>query len=351
MGLKKIKKSLGFILLPFVFSACSTMSYIEIDVLRPAEYSMAPDILSVVAVDYAYPHRSDSMHIFYINNDTIIADSIWVDDFGIRAVQSMTKSLQQMAFFDTVYFYSTSLNLPPNGDPNRPIPLNEIRRILSEYDAQVLIALEKINYSSEVNVTYLNQDVYFGTLDIYGAMFWKIYDENGYILDVYLQKDTLFWNNYPTYLNQPHRNLPEIREGLNTMANFMGQEYTTRIAPYWESVYRPYYRSGHHMFDRANDLVNINNWNQAGRVWYYVYENGNNRQKTRAAFNLAVAFEVSGNFDESLAWARVSQELMNNLSSLQVSSREKQILSEYIKELERRINDSKKLQEQLGAGF
>ena len=109
--------------------------------------------------------------------------------------------------------------------------------------------------------------------------------------------------------------------------------------------------SGHHLFARATDLAKVNNWGEAAKVWYYVYENGNAKQKAMAALNLALSFEMRGDFTEAMAWAEISHNQFEALSSWRVSSSIKNSSFLYYLRLKERVNEKSKLHEQFGAGL
>src|SRR5690606_38569219 len=101
-----IKRTLMLLALgPIAFYSCTSVSTVSLDVMRPAEVTIPPEILSAVVVDNSYPYSGDSLHLFVSGADTLIVDSIRVDDYGNRLVQAATKSLHNRMFFDNAYMY------------------------------------------------------------------------------------------------------------------------------------------------------------------------------------------------------------------------------------------------------
>lgn len=327
--------------------SCASMAKMPLDVMRPASFSVSPDILSVVVVDYSYPYRADSVNLIVLPSETIVVDTILVDDFGWLAVQAMTDVLNKREFFDSVKLHQTPLNKPPFGVPFQTVPARTINELALENNAQAVIALENVRYKSKINALDMGS-YYYITLDASGELFWKLYDLNGDVIDVYLQRDSIFWDNaVGTHGSQP-REVPAIRDAIETLAYFMGRNYPDRISPHWETSNRYFYIGGHHLFARANDLRKANNWSEAAKVWYYVYEHGNKLQKARAAHNLALSFEVRGDFDEAIAWSNISYKMFEEMSTLRVSATDKHMTRLYNLELINRLYELQKLQEQLG---
>jgi len=318
---KKLKLGVMFFLLPMFISSCVSVSTLPLEVMRPATYSVPPDILSVVVVDFAFPYRSDSTHIINVMGAEDVIDTIWVDDFGLRVVNAMAEELENRAFFDSVYLHPVSLNRPPVGKPNLSLSASQIRDILNKYNAHAIIALESIEYNSHFSGINTGEFLY-ATMDANSS------DDQGYI---------------------DSKSIPSIRHAMESLANFMGKYYPDRIAPYWESQQRSYYSAGHHLFSRANDLLKVNNWEHAARVWYYVFDEGTKRQKAMAAYNIALSFEVRGDFVEAAAWAQVSEQIFMELNSFAANSVEVSRASWYLAELNKRIKESELLEDQIGA--
>jgi len=345
---KKLKLGVMFFLLPMFISSCVSVSTLPLEVMRPATYSVPPDILSVVVVDFAFPYRSDSTHIINVMGAEDVIDTIWVDDFGLRVVNAMAEELENRAFFDSVYLHPVSLNRPPVGKPNLSLSASQIRDILNKYNAHAIIALESIEYNSHFSGINTGEFLY-ATLDANSRLLWKIYDVSGDVKDAYIQQDSIFWDNVDDQGYIDSKSIPSIRHAMESLANFMGKYYPDRIAPYWESQQRSYYSAGHHLFSRANDLLKVNNWEHAARVWYYVFDEGTKRQKAMAAYNIALSFEVRGDFVEAAAWAQVSEQIFMELNSFAANSVEVSRASWYLAELNKRIKESELLEDQIGA--
>lgn len=351
MGIaKKMQSGLIVALLPLLLHSCVSVSTIPLEVMRPAAYSVPPDVLSAVVVDFSFPYRGDSTHVINISGKTTVLDTIWVDDFGMRVAESMAFELDNRAFFDSVFLHPVSLNRPPAGRPDLPLSPYQIGKILEEYNAQAIIALESVEYRTRFKGANVGE-FYYASLDANSRLLWKIYDVQGQTMDAYIQQDSIFWDNSDALNANDFNAIPSLWHALESLADFMGKYYPDRIAPYWESQRRSYYSTGHHLFSRANDLLRANNWDHAARVWYYVFDEGNKRQKAMAAFNLALSFEVVGDFVEAAAWAEVSKNIFGEMSTFRVSSLDKIRSVMYTEELNERIRETQKLEEQVGAGL
>lgn len=334
----------GFMLL---ISSCASLTTIDLDILKPAQITVPPDVLSVVVVDNSLPYRGDKVHLISSSKGTLEVDTIWVDNFGTISTNALAESLKQKNYFDSVYYHSVPLNRNFENPYLGELPFSLIDSLCKNYNTQAVISLEAYRYQSKMNFLE-GVDYYYVSLDVNSWKYWKMYRNNGSLMDAYLQKDSIFWDTSSTPFFNISSQLPSVRESVEVLAWHMGRNVSKRVAPYWDTVKRYYYASGNHLFVRANDLKNANNWEEAAKVWYYVYQNGTKPQKAKAALNLALSYEVRENYDEAVAWADISRQLFDKLSLLRISDFDKRAATLYYITLSERIQQKKRLDEQFG---
>lgn len=330
--------------------ACTSLSNVNIDVLRPATYSVDPYITSVVVVDNSLPYRNENVHLVTNMNDTIaVIDTIWVDNYGKIVTASMAEALKSSAFFDSVYYHPLPLKNNQMLSSTGRLTYPKIDSLCRAYNAQAVISLEAYLYQSKLDFVDQGESFYL-TLDVNSQIYWTMSRFDGMLMDAYVQKDTVFWDFLSSSESRQSSGLPGTRDAIETLGWHMGQNAVKRVAPYWEKVKRFYFTGGNYLFLRGADLFKANNLEEAARVWYYIYQNGSKRDKARAAFNLAFSYELRGNFPEAVAWGDISYQLYENLGFFSVSYEEKNISKLYYLELAMRQRQKIKLDEQLGAG-
>jgi hypothetical protein len=333
-----------------ILSGCVSYSSIELDVLKPAAIEIPVEIASVVVVDNAYPFKvSDSaVHEINLPDRKFAVDTLWVEDFGSRVVQSFGNALKARRFFDSVYVVKDPFNPKGKGKPMDPLTAFELDTLCRHFNAQAVISLDHYDYGTAINVLEMPES-FFATLDARSNTYWKLHNcLSGDLYDIHLQKDTIFWEGVGPSINNSAADLPTIREALDVAAHNAGEKYAGYLAPTWTKEERLFYKQGHPLFFRASELISRGEWELASRLWYNVYEEGNQKQKARAAFNLALGQEVRGNFMEAAAWAYRAMEQYRELGVLSVSELEKKETSAYYVELAQRLQEKKKLDEQYG---
>ncbi len=336
--------------LVFLLPGCVSYSTFELDVLKPAEVAIPVEIASVVVVDNAYPLKAEEeiLHKINLPSAKYEIDSITVDDFGNRVIQSFGESLKTKAFFDSVYVVSQPFNTSSDGSPLAPLSSQIVDSLCNLYNAQAVIELGSYKYNT--NITIINiSDQYYATLDASAATYWKIHDFlSGEVLNAHLQKDTIFWDSVGASISNSVEGLPLIRNAVEEAARYSGMQYSDYVAPGWQNATRYFFKQGHPLFYDAISSVNNGDWEEAARIWYYVYEQGRDKQKARAAYNLALAQEVKGDFMEATSWAYRSMEHFKEVGGLNIGNSEEKMAKSYYIELAKRLQEKKRLDKQFG---
>jgi len=303
-----------------------------------------------VVVDNAFPFRGgdSAVHQIKLPGREYSVDTILVEDFGKRTIRSFGEALKARQFFDSVHVVDRSFNTPEDGGPMQPLTAFVLDTLCEHFNAQAVISLDHYDYGTTLNVMDM-PDYYYATLDARSNTYWKIHDRlRGDILDIHLQKDTIFWDSSGHSITNSVADLPVIREAIEASANHAGVKYADFVAPTWTKEERLFYKQGHPLFFHASELISRGQWEDANRIWYHVFEESKGKQKARAAFNLALGQEVLGNFREAAAWAYRSMEVYKELGALAVSQIEENEARQYYMTLALRLQEKRKLDDQYG---
>jgi len=129
----------------------------------------------------------------------------------------------------------------------------------------------------------------------------------------------------------------------------MGKKASNHLSPRWETQQRGFYSSGNYQFMEASEFVRNEKWGDAIKLWKYVFEHSNDRIKVRAAYNLALASEIYGDYDSAKDWLdRAFRIVVNN--SFKISVINKTRILKYSKYIEGRLKIVEDLKTQVG-GF
>jgi hypothetical protein len=118
----------------------------------------------------------------------------------------------------------------------------------------------------------------------------------------------------------------------------VGERIGNRLVPHWKNASRLYFTGPGKNLKDAAGFIDKNHWYKATRLWNEQSEGSNQKKASRAAFNMALAFERDDMLDQALLWITYSDSLLHNENT-----------ESYKKILEERMSAIEELDQQLNA--
>ena len=145
---------------------------------------------------------------------------------------------------------------------------------------------------------------------------WRLYDPvNQKIIDQYQGTDYMTFDvaNSAAFMTPP--------DALPKTAYFAGEEYIERFLPSYYYVRREMYKRGKGKdkkeFLRAFRKSEVANWEGAMEVWKELSKSHRSVNAGRACLDVAVCYEVLGNINEAMVWAKKAYEDYGNKLALE----------------------------------
>ena len=296
------------VLIPFslaVFSSCIPYKSIDIQTLKPAELNIPKNFVQPVVVAGLYKGIEGV--------EESMAQAAIDSTAGLEAVLVLTESLNQSPLFADIdipvvvnYRHDTSKKI---------IPYNwqTVDSIAADNNADLLISLEYIKLTPVVDgYSYWDGSLnaYYGYLSYNIYAYWRVYDTyTRKISATYLYQDTLTWEKYDYTPVKVGYQLPGFFSAASYCGYEIGVDYASKIAPTWMNEKRVYFSKGSKEMRKAAEYVQENQWLDAASTWQQILQNNcsNSKLCAHAAFNMALANEILGNFDVALEWLNKSE--------------------------------------------
>ena len=200
---------------------------------------------------------------------------------------------------------------------------DDLRQVCARDTTNMVLVLTRVicreNYPSGIN--YVDEESY-NLLDytLINNTRWVFYEPSKEQIAVkYDFSDTLRINGDFVLLE-----LPDL---LYEACYMVGQRTGKKLVPYWTTVSRVLYNGpGKDMRDAAKFAYD-NHWFKAALLWNGLVDHRNKKIASRAAFNLALAFERDDDLKQSLLWINYADSLLTNTNTIAYSK----ILAERIK--------------------
>jgi hypothetical protein len=297
--------SIGFFTI--LLHACAEYKVVSIQTLNPSKVIIPQNFYKPkISVSY-YKGISGDMESFAKAS----ADSI----AGDEAANALRYLLQDSPWFEN---FSIPISYYERKDESPyilPFSWEKVEAICAPDTADLLISLEYISISPSINTYSFSENYikyYHGALTVKSYAYWRIYNlQTQKVFGELLIRDTLVWEKDdfdPVIIG---KQLPGIFQSASHMGYLIAEEYAKHIAPTWADEQRMFYSIGSKEMRQGAVFASNNQWLDAAKNWQLVYNNKNTSPELagKAAFNLALANEMHGNFEASIEWLNKSKEL------------------------------------------
>ncbi len=267
-------------------ASCTTVGRISMESLYPSELSFPPEIKSVGIVDNVVFH------------DTLLKEHVTaglIEGDGRLLAQDLAERLADGDYFDNIILCDSSLRIGDRQTNEARLTPEKVSQLLSDLQVDMLIAVDGLCVKTGMD-----------------EVLRAVAGEVSSILSVYLPtrkeplsigiKDTLYWI--------PTEGLTE-QELVADIASEVAARAVKYFIPQWKPESRVFYAGGNVDLRDAAVYVNEQQWENAYTLWQRQYEAAkpNSRKKIWAAFNLALYYEINGNIDEAVKYAKEANEL------------------------------------------
>ncbi|HUX53675.1 MAG TPA: DUF6340 family protein [Williamwhitmania sp.] len=295
------------ILLVLSLSSCSYRVSVPVDTLQPPTvYYVSPHANITVNYTYSESRRfKDPETVLTSQLDSIAAESAAYSFMGGFATPALGSHAN-------VVTYCT---VRPDSSPSSTfiLPKDLVGSIVESTNAQQIISLDYFSLNPDITVVpdLQNQYGYRAYFTIKAVGLWRIYSPDSQTAQAeYLYQKSYSWDAAGSSRREAVDNLPKFEDVASYVGSEVGIASLAAFTPIWTTQYREIVTSTNSYLKMAQNKVNENNWAEAIKIWsWLVGSNSNNKLKGQAAYNLAVASEVDGNYNLAASWLDIADSL------------------------------------------
>lgn len=303
----------SLLLTGLLLTGCSAVRDLTIPVSIPPAVMLPETIQSVGIVNRT---RSDEggNKVINVAEGVLTGEGINEDRDGAIACLSGAETqlnldnLVRAEILDTVTLFGYGTGAMP-----LPLAWEQIESLCKTHGKDALLVLEAFDTDQSGSVTSntlntvinisrgggipppvpsVNQWVYMKTA-------WRLYDPtNKTILDEVRIDDYFGVSTHPFDLGEFRK-----RSAIQQSGYIAGRSYGNRFFPSWIQVRREYYKRKGPQMKTADRMVRVNSWEDARSVWEPLTSSSKRKLAGRACYNMAIYYEVQGDFDAAIDWA------------------------------------------------
>lgn len=296
-------------LLPLLTYSCISLDQVSIDYMQPAQINFPPQIKKVAVVNNTTDLKIKGDISKRTSKDGNIILESTCQGNAKKVSEELAQNIAKANYFDIVSICDSALRENDRFERDQELTKNEVQKLTSDLNVDLLIAVEDITIKRSQKMEVM-PNFFHAVVDVKVAPLIRIYIPNRNKPMVSIQpQDSIFWEGYGDTEAKAIKELKEEKQ-LDEASLFAGTLPCKYILPTWNKVNRYYYINGSFELKDATIYVRENNWDKALELWQTAYNSKNKRIKYRAAYNIALYYELNDNIDKAIEWAEKAEQLL-----------------------------------------
>jgi tetratricopeptide (TPR) repeat protein len=305
------------------------MDLVEIEVLRPAEVEFPADIQTIIVIDRAAPKNFGEELLAGVEGlgsaEGLLADQEARDS----AISAMKEGLRDSPRFEVI---EASVNTRDYGTSIWDVSMQpwEVIDLCVRVQCDGIVSLDAFDSDTSISEVLELAEGIDGENDAAEVIWyeltrttntvatWRFYD--AYTGD---SMDALREHRVGNILDasgatfeEAIAGIPDGRSVVKGLAEQSAEDYASRIAPVYETVYRHLYSTGSEAIEAGSDAFDAGQLEQAIGIWEQCAQSDWSDEKGRCLFNLAVSYESRGDLDTAYVHAMEAHDLLGHTRTL-----------------------------------
>lgn len=305
-----------------LFSACTTLQTISFERLQAADVSYPDQVRTVGVINYAPQDKQE--------RDSILG--LWNGD-GMVTVESLAREIAATDYFNQVVVCDSALRPVGMGD-EEILPMSQADSLIQALGVDMLFAVEQVRIElKEGSLFHTELMVDVPAVDGVITPLVRAYVSGRSAPLFSISKtDTICW------VVSPELTFGQIVQEASDFAATLPVSY---LLPHWKEMNRYYFDGGNMEMRDAGVYIREQNWEGAAALWQKLHDGRKGKVKMRAAYNLALNYELQGDYE------RAKEYLDTALSLASEGSWEHQLIEYYRLQLDEQARENRMLQIQM----
>ena len=319
--MKKIFFIIGLIGL---FTSCVTVGTLSYDRLQAADVNFPEQVRSIGIVNNMPPSGTTGNR----SADVLEGD-------GKVMAESFAQAIATTEYFDRVVVCDSSLctsaSLATGTEGLLPAQVDSLTQALG---VDMLFSLNRVTIELKENSFFVpGLPAPVSVIDGIITPVVQVYvsGRNTPLFSV-SKSDSIYWEVTPTL---------SVEQVVKESSEFAASIPMKHLLPYWEEISRYYYNGGDVNMRDAAVFIQEGDWESAFELWQQTYQQKKGAAKMRAAYNMALYYEMHNQFGEAETY------LTEALKLVKEGSAEKQMMDLYRLQLQSLTASGTKLQMQM----
>ena len=341
-------RSILFIGIAGLLSACSTINYVGIETYNPAEVTFPENVAKVLIVNNAVPQPEDAGYEYTLQGERQDTCKAKADSALFDACRTLGEAIVEASYFNDVLLYHDAVRKDNQAFLDTKLTQGQVASLCDETGADAVISIDRVLFDMKKSVGTLGEGYVMGMIDVQMAGVIRSYvpDREAPLATVHM-KDSIYWAESADYMPILDKVLPSPENALRGAGKYFGAKVYANFVPHWEKETRWYFTGMGSRWKEASAYAANEKWDMAEDRWSGLYRGTENwKSRAKAASNLALCHEMRGALKEAYEWAHKSYDLFKRNNG--DNDKSTKLLELYVQALAERIRSDKKLNVQFG---
>lgn len=311
--------------------ACSTIDFFSIDTLMPSDVSFAPEVKRVAVLNnmVGLPEQGEGK-----------ADKrapLLID--GRLVSEKLAEQVANANYFEQVVFSDSLLRKGKTLMQNL-LTSQEVDSLAEDLQVDMLLVVDEASVHTGTALLQTEYSDGERLQYVYGAL---LLDTHLYLpgrdrpFQHFADRDTIYWETDGLTVEQVKEDATE----------YISRLPVHHIVPLWRMVERGYFRGGTVNMRDAAVAIQEGDWDLACESWKADYDSRKGKPRMRAAFNLALYYEMKGDIRKALSYVQEAKAIAAQRFKHKDTSLEWQMIKTYEEELQQQDMTRQKLDLQM----
>jgi hypothetical protein len=340
-------KKLFCLSLVCLLTACSSVRYMRIEAYTPADIIYPENVHKVVVVNNALPQPSDRGYEYNLLGVSQ-TEKVETDSALFNACRALGVAIAKADYFDDVLLFEERTRKDSAFYHDLRLTQEEVEAICEETGAGAVISFDRLLFDVKKNIWAFPEGYASGEILIVieGVARCYLPGRNTPVATIQAS-DSIAFVEEARQIEEIFGMLPSTLDALRMAGEHIGNKIYPAFVPNWKEELRWYFTGFGTRWKEATAYAAGEKWEQAAERWLLIHNRATRwDSKAKSASNLALACEIAGNLEKALEWAKAAHALFDE--NVGDNDSQTQIQELYIKSLEKRIMDDKKLNLQFG---
>ena len=302
--------------------------HFTIDEYRDAARKELRGVRSVLVVNNALVQPNDFGHSTVLDGDHKSGISIPLNKALLYSLFSLTQTLDESGDFDAVELLDVSQNTSTNYYARQSLSASQVQNLIQTYEVDALLVLNQLVLYDVLEAFQTDEGGQYAYMQAFAQSHWSMYFADATRRSQTLSyADTLLWESKVEYTRtQALNQLPNREDALLYLASTLGEGLGKSFVHSWVAVSRYLYDIDDTHIKAGLQSFRYQRWEEAIYHWQQVaneevkgerlkVKGKDNKAAAVAAANIAIAYELLGDYSLACDYANEACRLFGTLKT------------------------------------